>query len=150
MGYKRQVLAVLPSLHDDFLISYKVHCAERRITLRAQRDTRPHAPDPASDRIIVFEGVEGYHFEGDAFGNIIFSLTEISIDKILLDYRLEIAKSYRMSGAPGPWAADLDSASAVLRGKGIRGFELSSSYGLCGWILAKEAAVKSEVGYNCA
>jgi hypothetical protein len=134
---------VLPSLHDNFLISYEVYSAERRITLCARRDTRPHPPDPASDRIIAFEGVEGYHFWDDAFGNIIFSLTEISVDKILLDYGSEIAESYRMSGGPGPWAADLGSASAVLGAKGIKGFELSSSYGLSGWILAKEATVRS-------
>ena len=77
---------MLPSLHDYFLISYEVQCEARRITLRARPDTRPHpAPDQASDCIIVFEGVEGYHFWDDAFGNIIFSLTEISIDKVLLD-----------------------------------------------------------------
>lgn len=91
----------------------------------------------------MFEGVEGYHFWDDAFGNIIFSLTEIPIDKVLLDYGSEIRKSYRMSGAPGSWAGDLGSASAILGAKSIRGFQLSSSYGLSGWILAKEAAVKS-------
>ena len=135
---------MLPSLHDYFLISYEVHSEARQITLRARLDTRPcPPPDPASDCVIAFEGVEGYHFRDDAFGNIIFSLTEISIDKVLLDYHSEITESYRMSGAPGPWAGDLDSASAVLGAKGIRGFELSSSYGLSGWILAKGAAVKS-------
>lgn len=133
---------MLPSLHDYFLISYEVQCEARRITLRARPDTRPDpAPDQASDCIIMFEGVEGYHFWDDAFGNIIFSLTEIPIDKVLLDYGSEIRESYRMSGAPGSWAGDLGSASAILGAKSIRGFQLSS--GLSGWILAKEAAVKS-------
>lgn len=82
---------MLPSLHDYFLISYEVQCEARRITLRARPDTRPDpAPDQASDCIIMFEGVEGYHFWDDAFGNIIFSLTEILIDKVLLDYGSEI------------------------------------------------------------
>jgi hypothetical protein len=140
---------MLPSLHDYFLISYEVHCESRRITLRARPDTRPHAPpDPASDCIIVFEGVEGYHFRDDAFGNIIFSLTEISIDKVLFDYRSEIEESYRMSGAPGPWADDLNAASAILGDKGVRGFALSSSYGLSGWILAKEVTVNRKEGYD--
>jgi hypothetical protein len=48
-----------------------------------------------------------------------------------------------MSGAPGPWASDLDSARSTLHAKGIRAFELSSSYGLSGWILTKQVAVKS-------
>ena len=135
---------MLPSLHDDFLISYEVHCQARRIVLRARRDTRPEPkPDPVLDRIIAFEGVEGYRFWDDAFGNIIFSLAEVPIDKILLHHRSEIEESYRMSGAPGPWASDLDCAVAVLGAKGVKGFELSSSYGLSGWILAKEATEKS-------
>jgi hypothetical protein len=134
---------MLPSLHDWFLISYEVHCEARRITLRARPDTRPDpAPNPASDRVIIFDGVEGYHFWDDAFDNIIFSLTEISIDKVLSDYRSEI-EEYRVSGALGPWADDLNSASAVLGAKGVRGFALSSSYGLSGWLLAKEAVAKS-------
>ena len=91
----------------------------------------------------MFEGVEGYQFQDDAFGNIIFSLTENSIDQALRDHSAEIRESYRMSGAPGPWADNLDSAGAILGAKGVRGFELSSSYGLSGWILAKEAVVKS-------
>ncbi|MBR0711169.1 hypothetical protein [Bradyrhizobium liaoningense] len=134
---------MLPSLHDYFLISYEVHCEARRITLRARPDTRPHpASDPSLDRIVVFDGVEGYHFWDDAFGNIIFSLTEVPVEKLLLDRQTEIKESYRMSGAPGPWAADLASADAVLSAKGIRGFELYSSYGLSGWLLAKQLEVR--------
>jgi hypothetical protein len=136
---------LLPSLHDYFLVSYEVQCEARRIMLRVRRDTRPHpSPDPVLDRTIVFEGVEGYHFWNDAFGNVIFSLTEVSIDKVLVDHWSEIKESHRMSGAPGPWAGDLDSAAATLGPRGVRGFELSSSYGLSGWILAKEAAVKPQ------
>jgi hypothetical protein len=143
---------VLPSLHDYFLISYEVQCELRRITLRARPDTGPHpAPDPASDRIIVFESVEGYRFWDVAFGNIISSLTEISIDKVLLDYGSEIRESYRMSGAPGPWADNLDAAKAILGAKGIRGFERSSSYGLSGMDTRKRGGSEIVgVGYNCA
>ncbi|QQO22456.1 hypothetical protein JJB98_22245 [Bradyrhizobium diazoefficiens] len=133
---------MLPSLHDYFLISYEVHCEARRITLRTRPDTRPHPGiSPSLDRVVLFDGVEGYHFEGDAFGNIIFSLTEVPVEKLLLDHQTEINDSYRMSGAPGPWAADLSSAGAMLGAKGIRGFELSSSYGLSGWLLAKQVEV---------
>ena len=64
----------LPSLLDDFLVSYEVDCAARRIKLRAKRDARVEVNRGLPDRAIVFEGVEGYHFENDAFGNIIFSL----------------------------------------------------------------------------
>ena len=49
----------------------------------------------------MFEGVEGYHFWDDAFGNIIFSLTEIPIDKVLLDYGSEIREFLPHVGSAG-------------------------------------------------
>lgn len=133
---------MLPSLHDDFVISYEVNCETRQIKLHTKPDPRDPAKRDQRPRTIVFDGVEGYQFEHDAFGNIIFSLDAVSIEQVLADYGSGIAESYRMSGAPGPWAADLASAAQVLAAKGVKGFVLSSSYGLSGWVLAKEALVE--------
>jgi hypothetical protein len=134
---------VLPSLHDDFLVSYEVNCETRQIKIRAKRDPRiPAVSEERTSRTIVFNGVEGYQFENDNFGNIIFSLEAVSIEQILAGYGSQIAESYRMAGAPNSWAADLSSAPQVLAAKGVQGFVLSSSYGLSGWVLAKEALVE--------
>ena len=133
---------MLPSLHDDFLVSYEVNCKTRQIKLCAERDPRlPVTNEKQTGRIIVFKGVEGYQFENDAFGNIISSLEEIPVEQLLAEYGSRIAESYRMTGAPGPWAGDLVSARQVLTSKGVHAYILSSSYGLSGWILAKEALV---------
>ena len=94
------------------------------------------------DRTIVFNGVEGYQFENDAFGNIIFLLDTVPIEQVFAAYGSRIEESHRIAGAPGPWAADLLSAAEILATKGVHGFVLSSSYGLSGWILAKEALVE--------
>jgi hypothetical protein len=134
---------VLPSLHDDFLVAYEVNCETRRIKLHAKRDPRlPALNGEQTTRTIVFCGVEGYQFENDAFGNIIYSLEPIPIGQLLATCRSRIEESYRMAGAPGPWAADLTSAAEILAARGVRGFILSSSYGLSGWILAKQALVE--------
>ena len=61
------------------------------------------------------------------------------MDEFVCEYRGELAESYRMSGAPGTWAADLDSAPRVLLEQGVQAFVLSSSYGLSGWVLATSA-----------
>jgi hypothetical protein len=133
---------MLPSLHDWFLVSYEVDCEGRRIRLRAKRDPRLEPVSGSLEgRTIEFGGVEGYNFENDAFGNIIFSLTEVSVAQILLDHGSEIEESYRMAGAPGRWADDLKAANAILEAKGVSGFVLSSSYGLSGWLLASEWTV---------
>ncbi|MGL3106159.1 hypothetical protein [Bradyrhizobium sp. BR 1432] len=134
---------MLPSLHDDFVVSYEVNCESRQIKLHTRPDPRDAAKREQRPRTIVFNGVEGYQFEGDAFGNIIYSLAAVSIERVFAEYGSRIAESYRMSGAPGPWASDLDDAARVLAAKGIKGFVLTSSYGLSGWVLAKEALVQN-------
>jgi hypothetical protein len=127
---------MLPLFHDDYLISYEVDCERRyiRMTIREwEREGRV--------RTIEFTGVEGYRFENDAFGNVILSLEAIPTDEFMSYHRSEIAESFRLAGAPGPWAADLDAAYEVLAAKGVQAFVLSSSFGLSGWILAREASV---------
>jgi hypothetical protein len=133
---------MLPSLHDNLVVSYEVNCEARQIKLHTKPDPRDPAKREQRPRTIVFNGVEGYQFEHDAFGNIIYSLESVSIEQVLADYGARIAESYRMSGAPGPWAGDLASAAQVLTAKSVQGFVLNSSYGLSGWILAKEASVE--------
>jgi hypothetical protein len=134
---------MLPSLHDDFLVSYEVNCETRQIKLHAKRDPRvPAGNEERTNHTIVFDGVEGYQFENDNFANIIFSLDAVPVERILAIYGSQIASSFRMAGAPDSWAADLSSAPQLLTAKGVQGFILSSSYGLSGWVLAKEASVE--------
>src|SRR6185312_1326095 len=64
---------MLPSLHDDFVVSYEVNCEARQIKLHTKPDSRDPAKREQRPRTIAFNGVEGYQFEGDAFGNIIYS-----------------------------------------------------------------------------
>jgi hypothetical protein len=64
---------MLPSLHDDFLISHEVNCETRQIKLHAKRDPRiPAGSGERTNHTIIFNGVEGYQFENDNFVNIIF------------------------------------------------------------------------------
>ena len=133
---------MLPSLHDNFLTSYEVNCETRQIKLHAKPDPRDPAKSEQQPRTIVFDGVEGYQFENDAFGNIIFSLEAVSIERVFADYGPRIVESYRPAGAPGPWADDLASATQLLKEKGVQGYVISSSYGLSGWILARSAQVE--------
>src|SRR3981081_3851838 len=65
---------MLLSLHDHFLVSCEVNCETRKIKLYAKRDPRTPAPrGEQTIRVVVFNGVEGYQFENDPFGNIIVS-----------------------------------------------------------------------------
>lgn len=126
------------SLHDNLLVSYEVQCEARTITLRTERRVSGKPPEFTN---AVFDGVQGYSFQNDAFGNIIFGLDTVSVEDLLAEFGADISESYRTGGSPGPWAANLDSAPELLRQREIKGFMLSSSYGLSGWILAKEMSV---------
>ena len=94
---------------------------------------------------VVFSGVDGYHFENDAFGNVIFDLENVPTAGFVLEYRDELAESHRYGGV-GTWASDLDSAPQVLSEQGIQAYVLSSSLGLSGWVLAREAFVEPRSG----
>jgi|SRR5450631_2725262 hypothetical protein len=128
------------SIHDNLLISYEVHCENRIILLHTEYRV---ASKPSEFRGVVFEGVQGYNLKNDAFGNIILDLSSIPVEKFLIEYGTELSESYRMAGSPGSWAANLASAESYLRERAIKGFILSSSYGLSGWILAKSFAIFS-------
>jgi len=126
------------SLHDNLLVSYEVWCERRTIVLHTEyRDPAR----PAEFTTVTFEEVQGYRFENDAFGNIILDIDAVPVERLLTEVGAEISDSYRAAGSPGPWAADLASAPEYLRKQGVKGFILSSSYGLSGWVLAKEMAI---------
>ena len=126
------------SVHDNLLISYEVQCEARTIILRTEYRAQN---EPTEFTNVIFKGVEGYHFEHDAFGNILFGLEAIPAEQLLKEYGTEISESYRMAGSPGPWAANLETASGYLEEQGVQGFILSSSCGLDDWVLAREVSI---------
>jgi hypothetical protein len=127
---------VLPSLHDHYLIGYEVDCEERRITLRTRAS---QYAGNTTRRTFLFTGVLGYHFQNDALGNIIFALQEVALGAFLAEHAPELRGSLHAAGALGNWARDPSSAQPALDARGIRAFTLSSSIGLSGWLLAKDA-----------
>jgi hypothetical protein len=128
------------SIHDNLLISYEVQCESRTILLRTECRTKNQTTKFIN---VVFNGVQGYRFENDAFGNIVLDLEPVAIDQFVAEYGAGIVASYKMAGSPGPWAKNLDAASLHLHAQKIQAFILSSSFGLSGWILAREMTVFS-------
>ena len=126
------------TLHDNLLISYEVRCDLRSILLRTERRVMNKSTRFVN---VIFDGVQGYRFENDAFGNIILDLETVAIDWFLEEHGAAISESYRMAGAPGPWAGNLETARGYLTEQGIQAFVLTSSIGLSGWVLAREMSL---------
>ena len=128
---------MLPSFGDHYLIKYEVDCAARQIRLWFEAPAWSIEEGTPKTRTVLFDGVEGYHLESDAFGNIVLSLETVPVRQILSKHGPQIAESFRLTGAFGSWPADLGAACDVLESQGVRGFVLEPTMGLMGWILAK-------------
>src|SRR5262245_26496910 len=130
-------LAMPASVHDNVLVSYEVLCEERKIVLHTEfRERKP----PEQTRV-VFTGVVAYRFENDTLGSILFDIETVPVGDLLQERRAEIQEAARFTA--WPWAEDLDAAPRLLAEKGVKGFVLSSSYGMTGWVLAQMAAMGS-------
>jgi hypothetical protein len=127
------------SVHDNHLVSYEVLSEQRKIVLRTEYRDGGAVPEVTT---VIFTGVEGYHFQRDCFGNILFDVEKVPVERVLEECGDEIraATDY----VTWPWVKDLGKAHEWLRSKGIDGFYIDSSVGLCGWVLARDAVLAPE------
>ena len=102
--------------------------------------------EPFEHTDVVFTGVSAYHFWQDCFGNIIFDIDETEPELIYSDHRAEFEAGSRY-GWPRDWGKTEDSVLAHFREHGVHGFQLQSSYGMVGWILAKRMQMFSRDGH---
>ena len=118
-------------IHDNRVVGYEVDGAQRRIVLHTQTDYR----EPQERTDLIFEGVVAYFFEGDNFGNILFGVDELPIPQLVARHRrlFEEGLAYHW---PGAWNASPEASVEHMQSVGARAFEISSSYGLCGWVAA--------------
>ena len=122
----------MPSVHDNTLIAYAVHGKNRTITLQTEY---PHT-DPAELTDVIFEDVLAYHFQHDLMGNIIFDIEEVDLASCLHDNQA-LFEAGQQWGWPLGWEPQKESMECYARRMGLRAFELSASYGMTGWVLAK-------------
>ena len=111
------------SIHDNHVLSYTVDCQERQITL----NTVYQYAEPPERTDIIFLGVAAHHFERGDMVTILFDVQEVSPEQVYADYgdMFERNKDYG-------WPEAQQGAEAV------KGFLISSYYGLEGFVLAQE------------
>jgi hypothetical protein len=128
-------MTMLPSIHDHSLIEYRVNLSDRQVTLITLPEEARSRPgiDPV---VTVFEGLEGHHFERVSSGVIFLDISELLLSEFLLEREAELAEGHRLVGAPGWWQGTVSAAEAYLNSRGARAFEIDSSYGFSGWVLA--------------
>jgi hypothetical protein len=119
------------SVHDNNVYAYAVLCEQRRIVLHTQY--RDGSPEEYTD--VVFEGVVAHHFEDVLEGNIRFGIDEVDPEHVVRGWA-DLFGRRRNYGWPRVPYPDPQELVAVLRRDGVKGYEIGSSYGLCGWVLA--------------
>jgi hypothetical protein len=123
------------SVHDNFLVSYEVLCERRKLRLCTEyRD----GGEPYEITDVTFSGVVAYDFRHDSeMGTIIFDIAEVPGANIYTQHCDQFRAGLNY-GWPGQWAESAESAERYFQQHSIRGFEVSSSCGMDGWILARE------------
>lgn len=118
---------------DYYLASYSVLCERAEIRLRAQSPF-PCEPDATE---IVFAGVVAYHFEHDNFGTILGHITERPLESFLQEHAARFTNGASKSGWAQFWTGSVPEAHARLIASSVHAFEITSSYGLHGWVLSR-------------
>ena len=128
------------SVHDNHLVAYTVLGKEKKIILQTEfRDREPHE---VTD--VVFEEVLAYDFENDLFGAIIFDVEEVDLAALLKEKATMFENGWRC-GWPRGWEKEKEEIEVFSRRLEMRAFELSSSYGMNGWVLARRMSkIKKE------
>jgi hypothetical protein len=120
------------SVHDNHLVAYTVLAKEKKIVLQTEFLDR----EPYEFTDVVFDDVLAYHFENDLFGTIIFDIVEIALPALLKEHAAKFEVGWRY-GWPRGWEKEKEEIEIFARRLEMRAFELSSSYGMTGWVIAK-------------
>mgnify|MGYP000879993209 CR=1 FL=1 len=133
------------SWHDFHIIGYAVDGKAKTLTFQLEW---PY--DTSTDICragIQFLGVECYYLEHDLGNNIVYGFEEVPVAQHLRRWMNHFEAECKW-GWPSFWRpaphprrppeVELEEATRQLTRNGVKCFELSSSLGLSGWILATE------------
>lgn len=123
----------VPSLHDSRLSSYEVDAKNRQITLRTEFETT----GTTEKTDVIFYSVAAYHFENDSFATILYDIEETDPLELVEQNAQLFSARHKTSGWPGPWAETLEKAKDYVRNEKLRAFDLLTTTGMSGWVLAK-------------
>ena len=133
----------LPSIHDHSLLEYRVDLANRRVTLITVPE--PARIKPGTTALeTIFDGMEGHHFGSVAAGVIFLDIEEAPLEEFLPAHEIEFNEGSRMTGTPVWWKGSVSEAQRYLTERKVRAFEINSSYGFDGWVLA--VGVRQSIG----
>jgi len=121
------------SIHDNHLVSYEVDGVAKRIVLHTEY---AYGEEPFVKTDVVFEGVLDHHFRNAILPSIVFDVEEVEVQAILTRDKALINEGHKIGGWPSFWRESNDGVLEAISNSGCKMFEISSSYGLDGWVAA--------------
>ena len=114
--------------HDYNIYKYEVDSSNQKITMYIREHHGDHEVK------LVFTGVVGHLLEHALGGNIVLDFGENDVD-MFYEYASKELKRYQKYGLPLD-ASTKENFERDMSLKQLKCFELSTSYGLSGWVLA--------------
>ena len=121
-------------IHDNLVLRYTVDRVSRTLLIETRSDDpRPEHTD------VVFHDVLAYVLENDSLetGTILYGIEKRPATEAL-KCSPEAFEAGRAFAWPGWWNEDAEKAREYIEGSGKFAFEISSSIGLSGWVLASK------------
>ncbi len=125
---------MLTDIHDSLLIGYSIHGENRELILSIKPNHHNATLKPFS---VLFQGVAAHHFSTPLLPAILSDITRLSASDLIEMNWPAIEQGYHLAGWPGPWAETLSHAIDYAASHHLNGFQIESSYGLSGWVLAE-------------
>jgi len=119
-------------VHDSQVLAYSADSRSGEVLLHLREGNEG---SPLFD--LRFHGVVAHQFPYPLMPSWVYDLATVSADELLEREWTAIAEGFRLVGWPGHWADSLASAQAYCRQQGVTGYDLETSYGMTGWVLAK-------------
>jgi len=119
-------------VHDHHLRAYQVLEFGATVILDLIYD---YPGQPKLESSVRFNGVELYHFV-HATGSILYGIEDVSIDDILAERGGFIEATAHTHGVRG-WRDGMENYRSYLKGAGARAWEITSSIGFDGFVIAQ-------------
>ncbi len=123
------------SLHDHCIEYIEIRCGAGEILFH----TYLVNDENSEEKDVKFTGVIGHRFDNILEGNIIFDIKQIDSDDFFRIHELDLQEYQKYGLRLNCSNTEHFSNSIALNGVSI--FCINSSYGLSGWIIAKEMKI---------
>jgi hypothetical protein len=130
------------SIHDNDVYAYVVDCEHCRLILH----TSYLDGESKEFTDVVFTGVVAHFFEYILSRNILFAIEEMEPKSVVEKYAEMFKESWRYGWPLLDYKGDLSVLQNWLGEHSIRAFDVQSSYGLSGWVLAAKCDFVSRTG----